>query len=74
MGGLMGLWMGFSLLSAVEVIYWFLVRWGILLFKRKKMASEVGPTNAGDAQKRHDVKENIRETEKQVFDEIFAKK
>ena len=34
-GGLLGLCMGFSLLTAIEVLYWFLVRWGILRLKRK---------------------------------------
>ena len=34
-GGLLGLCMGFSLLTAIEVVYWFLVRWGILRLKRK---------------------------------------
>ncbi len=34
----MGLCLGFSLLSFIEVIYWFCVRWGILLLKRKKQA------------------------------------
>ena len=33
-GGLLGLCMGFSLLTAIEVVYWFLVRWGILRLKR----------------------------------------
>ena len=34
-GGLLGLCMGFSLLTAIEVLYWFLVRWGILRLKRQ---------------------------------------
>ena len=34
-GGLLGLCMGFSLLTAIEVVYWFLVRWGIFRLKRK---------------------------------------
>ncbi len=62
MGGLMGLCMGFSLLSFVDVtilkcpnstvfpkcfyvlyfqcLYWFCIRWGILIMKRKKQKEE----------------------------------
>ena len=48
-GGLLGLCMGFSLLTAIEIVYWFLVRWGILRLKRKaekrgnKNRVQVGP-------------------------------
>lgn len=66
----MGLCMGFSLLSAIEVVYWFLVRWGILVFKRKKQEQDtrnvVHPTPNKDL-----VDANIRQTTSKVFDEIF---
>jgi len=36
----MGLCLGFSFLSMVEVGYWFLIRLGILKLKRKKMVTK----------------------------------
>ena len=66
-GGLMGLCMGFSLLSAIEFIYWFILRWSILLLKRKKNGDL-------DKDKQDCIDENIRETEKKVFDEVFETK
>ena len=69
-GGLLGLCMGFSLLTAIEVVYWFLVRWGILRLKRKaegKRGNRVQPMEEAD----DSVKANIKETQKQVFNHVF---
>ena len=40
-GGLLGLCLGFSLLSVVEVIYFFTLRWCVLVCRRKKMKDQV---------------------------------
>ena len=64
----MGLCLGFSFLSGIEIIYWFLVRWGILIFKRKKQAAEVQPSTDD---KVINVDANIKQTTSKVFDEIF---
>ena len=68
-GGLLGLCMGFSLLTAIEIVYWFLVRWAILRLKRKteKRGTMVeSMAGAGD-----NVSANIKATQKQVFSHVF---
>ncbi len=58
-GGLLGLCLGFSLLTVVEIIYWFCIRWSILKLKRHN-------EKAGDAdESRANVEANIKETQSQ---------
>ena len=58
-GGLMGLCMGFSLLSFFEFIYFFTMRWIFLLFRKKNRQNELGT--------------ELSEKDKQsaVFDHVF---
>ena len=70
MGGLLGLCLGFSLLTVIEFIYWFVVRWGVLYLKRKK---QVANGNTDDSDKKENIDANIKHTTGKVFDEIFQK-
>jgi uncharacterized membrane protein (Fun14 family) len=62
-GGLLGLCSGFSLLTAVEIIYWFIIRWSILKLKRKTGLAKVNTDYKN--------KVDVRETQKQVFKQVF---
>ena len=46
-GGLMGLCLGFSLLSVVEFIYFFTLRWAVLLCRRKPEENPESNTKIG---------------------------
>ena len=70
MGGLLGLCLGFSLLTAIEFVYWFCVRWGVLFLKRKK---QVADGYDFDDDKKESVDANIKHTTGKVFEEIFEK-
>ena len=39
-GGVLGLFLGFSIVSLVELLYWFLYRWCCLVFNPKKKPSK----------------------------------
>ena len=39
-GGVLGLFLGFSIVSLVELLYWFLYRWCYLLFNPKRKATK----------------------------------
>ena len=41
-GGVLGLFLGFSIVSLVELLYWFLYRLCYLLFHPKRKASKAG--------------------------------
>lgn len=55
-------------------MYWFIVRWGVLLLKRKNqvLTRGGGVTQVDEARsKKENIDENIKHTTGKVFDELF---
>lgn len=64
-GGMLGLCMGFSLLSVAELIYFFTVRWAVLAWRKHT------EPNAVQDEKLHEITIDVRKRQDAMFDELF---
>ena len=67
-GGLLGLCMGFSLLSAAELVYFFTVRWAILVYRKY-----FGINAVGTEEQMHEITIDVRKRQDLIFDQLFER-
>ena len=64
-GGMLGLCMGFSLLSVAELIYFFTVRWAVLAWRKHT------DNNSVEEEKLHEITIDVRKRQDAMFDQLF---